>query len=160
MNVKTGRPIGGVVYTDADLVRALRLAAAELPEGAPLGIKFYRRFHIEHRLPSTSTMVKRFGSWVRACIAANVPYTKDLGGYGQANHRKEFITRDECLAAIARCRDDLGKLPTAREYSSWLDEGQAGANEKSPRERGPSTSTVRKRLPNKSWLEILSLLAE
>lgn len=57
-------------YTDADLVRALRAAAAV--KGDPMTIVAYEQYVARNGGPSGVLVVKRFGTWKKACQAAGL----------------------------------------------------------------------------------------
>jgi hypothetical protein len=133
-------PPKNVFRSDAEMVTALRAAAAELPPGTPLTCAYYRDFAMRTGAPSSSIVCVRYESWARICRRAGVPHNPPLVSFN--NRRKDYITKEQCIAAVLQCSVDLGGgMPLVKEYTKW-----ARAN------GSPCVSIVRRRVVNgKGW---------
>jgi len=107
--------------SDAVLVEAVRRADALGLRTAPS----YASNSAKYGLPSSRTLILRFGSWNAARQAAGFSIAK------RRTYRKRW-SRDSCLAAVRELALAMGRPPTYREYETYA--AETGA---------PSASTVR-----------------
>lgn len=103
---------------DRDLVVALRRASAER---GPLSVEGYADWRSDQaakgvRVPSVATVLARFGSWDKACRAADLPGLK------------RYWSDEELLEALGAAAMGATRL-TAREYITWA---RAGGGEERP----------------------------
>ncbi len=127
VQVALGRP--SRLISDEAILGALRRAAPE--SQTPEAYSSWRRGQAARGVkatPSAGTVLARFGSWGKACMAAGIP------GPRWAWSREELV---QALRAAA------GDLPlTRRRYEEWLGKGQ-----------GPAVSTLQRQFG--SWGEAL-----
>lgn len=117
---------------------------SQLPETLPY---IARREYSERRMaeapdaPSAAVLVKRYGSWRRACCAAwgLLPDGRKAMGSmaalqcipGRPRPRRYSI--DECVWSVRACAASIGRIPSSRDYHNWQasvrrrarDQGQA-----------------------------------
>lgn len=98
------------------------------------------------RWPSHSTLARAYGGWLGAVRAAmQVDVGRNPWGTPSKRHRVPAYTRDEALAAVARCRSAMGAWPTEQEYVRWRRverRGARGAGVLEP--RLPSAGSLRR----------------
>jgi hypothetical protein len=114
---------------DLLLVAQLLDEQPQPPESLPY---FERREYDAQRIgrdsaaPSSSRLVKQYGSWARVCSAAfglREDGRNVFGGStlmpqpGRGQPRK--FTPAECVASMRRCATTLGHIPSASEYQEW-----------------------------------------
>jgi hypothetical protein len=126
------------MYSDADLITALRVAALDLP--SPLGIECYRRWAQTRddgrSWPGPEVIMLRFGGWRRAlarCGLCASPRRGPRAGY----------TFPEVVKAIATCWRELRGYPSVVRYTAWR-EGRPDT---------PAAATARRFA--KSWDDLL-----
>jgi hypothetical protein len=130
-------------YADHELLGFLREAGAA--RGGALTIAFYNDFaHGRHTADSRSwpthqTHAKRFGSWLKALHAAGIQANEQRAGCGMT------FGADHCIDAIRAVHQQLGKMPTAREYTQCARDSAGSL---------PSRSTIHNRCGG-SWLAAL-----
>jgi hypothetical protein len=85
-----------------------------------------QRIGLNSQAPSSSRLVKQYGSWARVCTAAfglRADGRNVFGGStlmprsGRGQPRK--FTPDECIASLRNCATILGHIPSASEYQAW-----------------------------------------
>ena len=136
-----GREGGARRHTDAQLLEAVQ-EAARCAGGVPTG-KRYEEIARAQGLPSLSTIENRLGGWNAALRAA---------GFTPCSHGRASYTvrwgEDGCLEAARRAADELGCIPSLREYE-LLSHGRNDL---------PSAATLRKRLG--SWSQLTMRLTD
>lgn len=128
-------------HTDAQLLEAVR-EVARRDGGAPTG-KRYDEIARAQGLPSISTIENRLGGWNAALRAAGFTPAR----YGRTSYTVRW-SEDACLEAARRAADELGGIPSLREYE-LLSRG---------RDDLPSAATLRKRVG--SWSQLTVRLAD
>lgn len=104
--------------------------------------------------PSSRQLVERYGSWPRACRAA---YSLDTGGIRRGSskpwpttdrgkHREPF-TRDEVLAAVRQCAEELRRAgligqPTSWQYDEWVRRSKFEAKRRGQEARLPYARAI------------------
>jgi hypothetical protein len=114
--------------------------------------------------PSSKRLVERYGSWMKACRAADGLLT-DGRQHGpglpwrnvnRGRPRTPKYTREEINAAIRRCARELNRIPGANDYATWVTAKKAkqranGGNSPhlpaAPTERLPSLGVLYRRYP-------------
>ena len=128
-------------HTDAQLLEVVREVvkrAGEVPTG-----KRYDEIARAQGLPSISTIENRLGGWNAALQAAGYSPVS----YGRSSYTVRW-TGHACLEAARRAADELGGIPSLREYE-LLSQG---------RDDLPSAATLRKRLG--LWSQLTLRLAD
>ncbi|WP_435770843.1 homing endonuclease associated repeat-containing protein [Nocardioides sp. SYSU DS0651] len=123
-------------FSDEQLLRHLRSAAAEL--GEPLPASAYDAWQRGRDAASPALLIRRFGSWNEACAKAGV-------GTNKTRSTSRRWSDDDVIAVVASYLSRPGSTGTFADYSAWARE-QAGA---------PSGATLRQRYP--SWTEVKQL---
>lgn len=126
------------LFTDAQLLDALRAAAAEL--GEPLVASSYDTWQRGREGASAALVIRRFGSWVNACTAAGLAVNKT-----RSTTRR--WTDPELVAVVARYLAAPGSPGSFAGYAAWARE----------QESAPSGATLRQRFP--SWNSVKALAA-
>lgn len=106
-------------WSDEQLLDALRAAAVDG--------RVTKRMYDASRgsaWPSSAAIVRKFGSWARACGNA--------GLRAVSVYRTDGIGAEGCMLAVIDCAAELGRPPSLNEYDRWARGG-----------RGPSAQTVR-----------------
>lgn len=120
-------------FSDDRLTAGLSAAAAEL--GEPLTVGAYDMWQrAREDAGSPALLIRRFGSWTKACAAAGV-------GANTTRSTSRRWSDDEVVAIVARYLRAPGSTGTFADYSAWARE-QEGV---------PSGATLRQRHP---WAEI------
>ena len=126
-------------WSDSDLLEMVRQANAQ-------GITTaagYARWRTE-QLPSSSLIILRFGGWPEARYRAGV---SDAGSKIRSDRQH---TKDTVMRAVRRfviASDNAGVYPSSRTYSKWAS---------AMSEDLPSFSTIRIRVPEKTWSELVT----
>lgn len=112
------------VFSDEDLLKALRDAAAAPGMPSPMTVTDYDTWAgAAPDRPARPTIMWRLGGWRAALLAAGLP--------ANVPHRKpgEF-TAEVCVEAMARCWRQTGTAPSMAEYGSWQKDhaGEPGAD--------------------------------
>lgn len=112
--LRRARRSSSPLYTDGELIMALRAASLDLP--SPLGIECYRRWAQAGddgcRWPSPEVIMLRFGGWRRALAR---------GGLSASPRRGPHVgyTYPDVVAAIAVAWRELGGYPSVVRYTAW-----------------------------------------
>jgi hypothetical protein len=98
-------------------------------EARPLSCESYMRWRAGRPdAPTRNTIVHWFGSWHTALAAADLEHRAAGGSAAQEARRagaepglrrRREAQRRRALAALARCRDDLGRTPRVLDYQRW-----------------------------------------
>jgi hypothetical protein len=102
---------GGKISTHEELIQEVRRAASIM--GEPLMRFYYSKDAGKHGLPAVHTLMKRFGSWERACEVAGVKTNAPRG------KRPKSFSDEDAIAALQTCRDEIGKVPSIGNYEKW-----------------------------------------
>jgi hypothetical protein len=86
-----------------------------------------RRAESESAAPSSSRLVKRYGSWQLACYAAFGIRDDGRRAFGEApwlrrpigEGKPKKFTTEECIAAVQECAVALGHVPSGKEFQQW-----------------------------------------
>jgi hypothetical protein len=115
--------------------------------------------------PSSAALVRKFGSWRRACRAASsgLKVTGKKGGGAPlpwiggppGSSRPPPYTREEVAAAIRACARDLGRRPTAYEYDRWVRTKRARARAAGTILRLPRLPEIHRVFPTGKWRRAL-----
>jgi hypothetical protein len=112
--------------------------------------------------PSSRHLVETYGSWLRACRAAyglqadgtttgpGRPWAATLPG----ERRARQYTRDEVIAAVQRCAQELGtagitNTPTSWQYDEWVRRHKLAAERRSQTLRLPFAKSVYRLFPRR-----------
>lgn len=75
---------------------------------------------------SSKTLVKAYGSWARACRAAETASDSQAGlaplqpwRNVTARRRRPTYTREEIISAVLACAGEIGRLPSSGAYYKW-----------------------------------------
>jgi hypothetical protein len=103
--------------------------------------------------PSSETLVRRYGSWKRACFAAwtvRIDGSRAAGWYGEflapVNHSTKAFTTDECVQAIHACASAIRRSPSSHDYLRWRGNLLRRARTSGADVRIPSVSRILKLL--------------
>jgi len=135
--LRRARRASSPLYSDEQIVAALRDAAGELP--APLSIEGYRRWTQNGRdrdRPGPELIRMRFGGWRRALARAGLPTNSRSGP--RATYEFADIVR-----AIVTAWREIGRYPSVTRYEAWRG-GRADL---------PAAATARRFAP--SWDDLL-----
>ena len=119
-------------YTDEQLTAAIAAAAAEL--GEPLTVGAYDAWQRSHDGGSPALVIRRFGSWTKACALAGV-------ATNTTRSTSRRWTDEEVVAIVADYLRTPGSTGSFADYSAWA-KGKEGV---------PSGATLRQRY---SWADI------
>jgi hypothetical protein len=122
-----------------ELLDFIRQAAAQL--GEPLTAKDYSTLAASRGWPSHQTVFLRFDRWAVACRAAGVGVARANGA-----HRVDRFSTESCLAAVRALANEIGWIPTYKQYERWA----------RTTTWAPGGCTVRKRLG--SWRNVITAL--
>ncbi len=136
MNGRSGPPCGSNVavvspeqrrYRESDLIEAVRAAAAEVADGKPLTKSAYDAYQREHGGPSGIWLIRHFGTWRGAVMAAGLPANARMG-------RRAHYSDGDLADAVASYLASPGATGTYAGYEEWT--AECG---------GPSGPTLRAR---------------
>jgi predicted transcriptional regulator len=102
-------------YTDRQIIEAIRNAAKVT--GEPLARVRYSVIASTHGFPAELTILRAFGTWQEACERAGV---KTNAARGTPKGLRTFGKAD-CDAALQACEQEIGSVPSLREYNEWRD---------------------------------------
>jgi len=130
----------GPIYSDHDIVVALRSAAAQL--GQVASAKDYAALTAGTKLPSLTTILNRIGGWSNAITAAGL-----IPGAAADRCRARRWTEEACWDALRQVADELGQIPSVLAYERFA----------TGRGDLPSSATIRNRLGR--WSSMAARLA-
>ena len=111
--LRRARRASSPLYSDEQIIAALRDAARELP--APLSIEGYRRWTQNgggRERPGPELIKVRFGGWRRALARAGLPTNSRSGP--RATYEFADVVR-----AIAAAWREIGRYPSVARYEAW-----------------------------------------
>lgn len=145
----------------AGFLRSLR-RVADLA-GGELTPDVYRRVRAElvaagEQVDEFSAVVRYFGSWAQAKEAVGLAELTtarkiDARFRSRLHGRQRMFREEELVATLARCVDDLGRIPLLAEYDEWRLRELALARTRGDEARIPSPSVFRRRYG--SWEQAL-----
>lgn len=120
----------------------------------------------EHRpsdAPSGRRLCRRYGSWAKACRAAEGLSHPGSGARPWAHARTgkraaPRYTRDEVVRAVITCAAALGRMPSSHAYYTWAAERRRRAKETGAVARYPSQLTVEHHVGH--WAEVTRAVEE
>lgn len=98
-------------YDNYEILDAIRTAAKE--SGEPLSKNAYLRVASREGLPAELTILRAFGSWSEACREAGVR------SHAARLPSQRVYSDADCVDALRACWEDVGRIPTLREYANW-----------------------------------------
>lgn len=145
----------------ADFLRSLRRVTAVA--GGELTPEVYRHVRADlvaagERVHEFSAVVRYFGSWVQAKEAVGLAELTtarkiDARFRSRLHGRQRTFREEELVATLARCVDDLGRIPLLAEYDEWRLRELALARTRGEAGRVPSAAVFRRR--HGSWEQAL-----
>lgn len=97
-------------FSDERILAALREAAGTV--GEPLAVTGYDAWRRDRDVPSSTLVIRRFGSWTAACTAAGVSSNKT-----RSTSRR--WSDEEVLAAVAAYLTSEGSTGSYAGYVEW-----------------------------------------
>ena len=98
-------------WSDEAILDAMRSAATNGTVTKAAYDEIYAR--CGKRIPSSVTIMWRFGKWNTALEAAGLRVSQPKANY------RGTLTQEGALLAVLDCADELGKVPTQDEYGEW-----------------------------------------
>lgn len=148
--------------------RLQQLIALQTVHGPRLQRQLYDRLRPTGST-SSKTLVKTYGSWARACRAAQT--ASGAGATGQQlpslqpwrnvapGRRPPAYTRDETIRAVLACAGEIGRLPSSSAYYAWANQKRRRARQRGAQPpRIPTQRSVGRHF--ESWGAVRSAVEE